>query len=164
MSAESRGLLKLGWSCGPPVVERTFDSAGVEKMFGHDVRHTIEPEITYRYRRRGQQFFECAALRRCGHCERHERAGVWRDAEAVSRPVKAARAEKSAREESRRILIWTTTRTRCNGGRMTRTIKQNGPLCGSRELISWRLTQKYFFNQTFGGAVINGRRKSSIQH
>ena len=26
------------------------------------------------------------------------------------------------------------------------------------ELISWRLTQKAFINQTFGGAVINGRR------
>jgi len=36
--------------------------------------------------------------------------------------------------------------------------KARGPLCGSRELISWRLTQKYFFNETFGGAVIDGRR------
>jgi LPS-assembly protein len=30
--------------------------------------------------------------------------------------------------------------------------------CGSREWISWRLAQKYFFNETFGGAVVNGRR------
>ena len=31
----------------------------------------------------------------------------------------------------------------------------------SRELISWRLTQKYFFDETFGGAVLaNGRRES----
>ena len=33
-----------------PVIERTFDSAGVEKFFhGNDVKHTIEPEVTYRY-------------------------------------------------------------------------------------------------------------------
>ena len=31
------------------MIERTFDSAKVEKMFGADVRHTIEPEVTYRY-------------------------------------------------------------------------------------------------------------------
>jgi LPS-assembly protein len=30
--------------------------------------------------------------------------------------------------------------------------------CGSRELISWRLTQKHFFDQTFGNAVVTGRR------
>ena len=37
-------------------------------------------------------------------------------------------------------------------------LKARAPVCGSRELISWRLTQKYFFNETFGGAVIKGRR------
>ena len=31
-----------------PVIERTFDSPKVEK-FGYDLRHTIEPELTYRY-------------------------------------------------------------------------------------------------------------------
>src|SRR5260370_14924234 len=36
--------------------------------------------------------------------------------------------------------------------------KTKGPICGSREMISWRLTQKYFYNETFGGAVIGGRR------
>jgi LPS-assembly protein len=32
-----------------PVVERTFDSAKIEDMFGYEVKHTIEPELTYRY-------------------------------------------------------------------------------------------------------------------
>jgi LPS-assembly protein len=30
--------------------------------------------------------------------------------------------------------------------------------CGSRELLSWRLTQKYFFDPHFGGAVVTGTR------
>jgi len=30
--------------------------------------------------------------------------------------------------------------------------------CGNREWLSWRLTQKHFFDQTFGGAVVDGRR------
>ncbi len=32
-----------------PVIERTFDSAKVEKLFKADVKHTVEPEVTYRY-------------------------------------------------------------------------------------------------------------------
>src|SRR5260370_15818132 len=36
--------------------------------------------------------------------------------------------------------------------------KTKGSICGSRERISWRVTQKYFYNETFGGAVIDGRR------
>src|SRR5258708_9812392 len=36
--------------------------------------------------------------------------------------------------------------------------RAKGPVWGSRELISWRLTQKTFFDESFGGAVINGRR------
>jgi len=31
-------------------------------------------------------------------------------------------------------------------------------VCGNREWISWRVAQKYFFDATFGGAVVNGRR------
>ena len=38
-----------GLRCAPPVIERTFDSKLVEKLFGSEVRHTIEPEVTYRY-------------------------------------------------------------------------------------------------------------------
>ena len=31
-------------------------------------------------------------------------------------------------------------------------------MCGNREWISWRVAQKYFFDPSFGGAVVNGRR------
>jgi len=30
--------------------------------------------------------------------------------------------------------------------------------CGNDELISWRLTQRYFFDPRFGRAIVNGRR------
>ena len=36
--------------------------------------------------------------------------------------------------------------------------QNNYTTCSSREWISWRLTQKYFFDPNFGGAVINNRR------
>jgi hypothetical protein len=33
----------------PPVIERTYDSSTVEHLFGGEIKHTIEPELTYRY-------------------------------------------------------------------------------------------------------------------
>src|SRR5260370_10721922 len=48
--ALSRADVEAGVDLRAPVIERTFDSAKVEKMFfGYDVRHAIEPEVTYRY-------------------------------------------------------------------------------------------------------------------
>jgi LPS-assembly protein len=35
-----------------------------------------------------------------------------------------------------------------------------GKGCGNEELISWRLTQKSFFNQNFGRAILLGRRNT----
>ena len=32
-----------------PVLERTFDSGWLRELARHDVKHTIEPEVTYRY-------------------------------------------------------------------------------------------------------------------
>ncbi len=47
--AVNRADVELGFEARAPVIERTFDSKLVEKLFGSEVRHTIEPEVTYRY-------------------------------------------------------------------------------------------------------------------
>jgi LPS-assembly protein len=143
-----------------PVIERTFDSAGVEKMFGYDVKHTIEPEITYRY---------VAGIDNFLNVLRFDDIDVASDTNELEygvtqrlfvRPVKARPCvEKATRgdqkeepEEDRdedQGMVYSKERS---GERA------KGPICGSRELISWRLTQKTFFDESFGGAVINGRR------
>ncbi len=62
-TALSRADVEAGVDIRPPVLERTFDSDKVEKLFsGYDVKHTIEPEITYRYVAGNRQFFERAAV------------------------------------------------------------------------------------------------------
>ena len=33
----------------PPVIERTFTSGWVRNLLRRDFKHTVEPEITYRY-------------------------------------------------------------------------------------------------------------------
>jgi LPS-assembly protein len=140
-----------------PVIERTFDSAKVEKMFGHDVRHTIEPEVTYRY---------VAGIDNFLNVLRFDDVDVASDTNELEygvtqrlflRPVKT----RPCREKT--VIVGQEDDPDLDGGRVyakerSADSKGSAPLCGSREFISWRLTQKYFFDENFGGAVINGRR------
>ena len=45
----NRADLEMEADVRPPVLERTFTSGWVRNLLGRDVRHTIEPEVTYRY-------------------------------------------------------------------------------------------------------------------
>lgn len=138
-----------------PVIERTFDSARIEKKFGYDVRHTIEPEVTYRY---------VAGINNFLNVLRFDDVDVASDTNELQygviqrlflRPVKPQPCvEKPMNSELGDDLD-------LNGGRVyvrDRSEESKKPACGSRELISWKLTQKYFFDENFGGAVIKGRR------
>jgi LPS-assembly protein len=141
-----------------PVIERTFDSAEVEKFFhGNDVKHTIEPEVTYRY---------VAGIDNFLNVLRFDDVDVASDTNELEygvtqrlflRPAKARPCKEP------RVTVDEDEDPDEDGGRVYAKerrgdSKGSGPVCGSRELISWRLTQKYFFNETFGGAVIDGRR------
>ena len=142
----------------PPVIEGTFDSAGVEKFFhGNDVKHTIEPEVTYRY---------VAGIDNFLNVLRFDDVDVASDTNELEygvtqrlflRPAKARPCKEP------RVTVDEENDPDEDAGRVYAKerrgdSKENGPVCGSRELISWRLTQKYFFDETFGGAVIDGRR------
>jgi len=156
--ALSRADVEAGVDLRAPVIERTFDSARVEKMFfGYDVRHAIEPEVTYRY---------VAGIDNFLNVLRFDDIDVASDTNELEygvtqrffvRPVKARPCvEKAARGDQAEDLDEDQGRVYMKERRGDS--KAKGPVCGSRELISWRLTQKYFFDENFGGAVINGRR------
>jgi LPS-assembly protein len=138
----------------PPVIERTFDSAKVEKLFGHDVKHTIEPEVTYRF---------VAGIDNFLNVLRFDDVDVASDTNELEygvtqrlflRPVKARPCVEMPTGGDRK------EDPDEDGGRVYAKERSGDskPVCGSRELISWRLTQKYFFDEKFGSAVINGRR------
>jgi LPS-assembly protein len=132
-----------------PVVERTFDSAGVEKMFGHDLKHTIEPEFTYRYVGGVNNFLNVLRFDDVDVVSDTNELEYGATQRLFLRPLKerhCAVAEESVQREQEK------TRDPDHASEK----KPSG--CGDREWISWRLTQKYFFDQNFGGAVVDGRR------
>jgi LPS-assembly protein len=145
----NRADAELALEVRAPVVERTFDSAEVEKMFGHDLKHTIEPEFTYRYVGGVDNFLNVL---------RFDDVDVVSDTNELEygvtqrlflRPLKDRHCTATEEEVERE-------QEKTHDPNRASEKKPSG--CGDREWISWRLTQKYFFDQNFGGAVIDGRR------
>jgi LPS-assembly protein len=153
----NRADVEAGVDLRTPVIERTFDSAGVEKMFGYDVKHTIEPELTYRYVTGIDNFLNALRFDDVDIASDTNELEYGVTQRLFVRPVKAkACVEKTVRGNQTEDLDLDQGRVEMKERRDDS--KTSGPVCGSRELISWRLTQKYFFDEKFGGAVINGRR------
>ena len=145
----------------PPALERTYDTGFVRRLLRHDVKHTIEPELTYRYVSGVDNFqdvlrfdavdvasdtneIEYGAtqrlfLRRTG-AQPCRAAGTAADATEI---LGQAGGEADALEDP---------------GQATGRTDDTQPVCGNREWISWRVAQKYFFDPSFGGAVVDGRR------
>jgi LPS-assembly protein len=118
-----------------PVLERVFDSPLLERVFGSEVKHTIEPSATYRFVGGINDFTHTL---RYGVTQRlflHPKA---------PRPCKLAEMADAADADD-------APDDEPNG-------KPAPPRCSTREFFSWRVGQKAFFNQSFGGALQNGRR------
>ena len=140
----------------PPVVERTFDSPRIERMFRNDVRHTVEPELTYRY---------VGGVNNFRNVLRFDDVDIQSDTNELEygvtqrlflRPVKTGVCAEAAKDQANPNLNDDRDQVQRRGQDGGET--GNTPMCGSREWISWRVAQKQFFNQNFGGAVIDGRR------
>jgi LPS-assembly protein len=145
----------------PPVIERTFDSGFVKRLLRHDVKHTIEPDVTYRYINGITNFQQVLRFDMVDVASNTNEIQYGVTQRLFLRrtgkvPCHAAGAGANANE-----VLGSTGGGGENAGDPDDVVG-NGeaaePVCGNREWISWRVSQKYFFNPTFGGAVVDGRR------
>jgi LPS-assembly protein len=130
-----------------PVIERTFDTGAVKRLFGGDVKHSIEPVLTYRY---------VSGVNNFKNVPRFDGVDVVSDTNELEYGVTQRLFLRPAKERVCTVaeLDASTARLKDDGD-VSATAQKD---CGSRELISWRLAQKYFFDESFGGAVVKGRR------
>ena len=126
----TRTDMETGFDFRPPVLERDFSAPWLGHLLGGDLRHTIEPDVSYQLRDGDQQFPADSALRRNGRGQQYERGGVRSDAAAVF-------AESALRIHARARRRWGRS-TMCGGG--------------TRDWISWRVAQKYYFEPDFDHA------------
>lgn len=149
--AINRNVLHFGMEVRPPTLERIFD----HKPFGYVIKHTFEPYATYRYQTGISNFADII---------RFDYRDILADTNEIEYGVvnriyaKKTRSSANCFRDPRYDPLasvggeqkWTATddkEGRCDD-------KQGG----AKEVIYWKLGQKYFFDPTFGGAVVTGAR------
>ncbi|HXE07703.1 MAG TPA: LPS assembly protein LptD [Acidobacteriaceae bacterium] len=149
----------------PPVIERTFDSGWFRRLFGEDVKHTIEPQLTYRYVSGIDNFpnvlrFDFADV--ASDTNELEYGGTQRLflRRTGDRPCHASGSAADAAE----LLGYAGAQ----GDEVEAPGEAAGrrddaeQVCGNREWITWRIAQKFFFNSNFGGAVTTSGPRSIL--
>ena len=155
--------------CGRRCSSGRSDRRLTEKLFGSDVKHTIEPEVKYRYVTGINNFRELLrfdAVDVASNTNELEYGVTQRLFLRPGRkkpcPTEAAAASglDGTPDQSGAAGDTSVPETETTGRAVETPIRvgETAANCGGREWISWRLTQKYFFDPSFGGAVVAGRR------
>jgi LPS-assembly protein len=119
----------------PPAVERDFSAPWIYRLFGGDLRHTIEPDIQYRYVN-GIDNFDSVL--------RFDDTDIASDTNEIMYSV------------TQRLFLRHLHPHPCKGDEALGPDKMCGG--GTVDWLSWQLAQKYFFNTDFDGAVTPGTR------
>jgi LPS-assembly protein len=149
----NRRALETGVELRPPAVERIFD----KEFLGRRWKHVIEPRIVYRY---------VTGVDNFANILRFDERDILSDTNEIQYGfVTRLYAKKSTPIEDcgpimsmltvggagpEQNIPWLHPDTRPNAGCVT------GPPV--REVVTWEVAQKYFFDPTFGGAVVPGQR------
>src|SRR5579884_1762076 len=127
--------VEAGIDVRPPAIERDFSAPWITRLFGGDLRHSIEPDIQYHY---------VAGISKFDSILRFDDVDIASDTSELDYSL------------TQRLFRRHLHPRPCKGDEAL------GPddLCGGGTVdwLSWQLAQKYFFNNTFGGAVTTGTR------
>jgi LPS-assembly protein len=150
-SSLNRSDVEVVLDIRPPAIERTFDSGFLERILGGEVKHTIEPDVIYRYVKGIDNFKSIL---------RFDDVDVASDTDELEYGV------------TQRLFLKPGRSRGCKVGEVADATEDDGypddtpngkpapvaPKCSTREFFSWRVAQKTFFDQQFGGAIVDGRR------
>jgi LPS-assembly protein len=145
----NRKELEASLELRPPVLMRDFKASWLERFLGSDVRHTLEPNIQYRY---------VAGVDNFANIPRFDANDVASDTNELDYSL------------TQRLFLKHLHPKPCSNNELPPA--QNGLItipgeyreCGgdTNAWITWTLAAKYFFDPSFGGAVTFGRRNVII--
>jgi LPS-assembly protein len=131
----NRKDFEAGVDFRPPALERDFSAPWIEHLLGAEVRHTIEPDVQYKYVTGIDNFDSVLRF----------------DAVDV-----ASNTNELDYSLMQRLFLRHLHPHPCKGDEAL------GPddMCGGETVnwLSWQVAQKYFFDPRFGGAVTPGTR------
>ena len=134
-AALNRLLTEAEFELRAPVLERTFDTGVFSRFLGRQAKHTIEPELHYRYASGVGDF---------------SRTLRFDDTDVVS--------NKNELEYGfvQRLFLRPSKTRDCSPDETPS--ETDGTCGGARETLRWKLVQRTYFDPTFGGVIVNGRR------
>ncbi len=125
--------VEAGFELRPPALERDFSSPWIVRLFGGDVRHTIEPELGYRY---------VTGINNFQQILRFDDIDVASNTNELQYGV------------TQRLFLRHLHPHPCRGDEAL------GPdsMCGggTRDWITWRVAQKYYLAPDFDHAITTG--------
>jgi LPS-assembly protein len=141
----NRSDLEASFELRPPALVRDFKAPTLERLFGSDLRHTIEPEIQYRF---------VGGVNNFASIPRFDTTDVVSNTNEVEYSL------------TQRLFFKHLHPKNCSSGDVPAPI--NGIIslpgtyteCGgdTDAWITWKLAAKYFFDPYFGGAASPFRR------
>lgn len=149
--AINRNVLNFSLEVRPPTLARIFD----HKPFGYVYKHTFEPYATYRYQ---------TGINNFANIIRFDYRDILADTNEVEYGVINRLYAKKSRSSAKcyRDPKYLGLSNGSSTGKWTQAREKEG-YCddqqgAAKEVITWKLAQKYFFDPTFGGAVVTGAR------
>jgi LPS-assembly protein len=141
----NRSDLEASFELRPPALVRDFKAPSLERLFGSDLRHTIEPEIQYRF---------VAGVNNFASIPRFDTTDVVSDTNEVEYSL------------TQRLFFKHLHPKACSSGDLPAPVNGIISLPGSYTecggdtdaWITWKLAAKYFFDPYFGGAASPFRR------
>jgi LPS-assembly protein len=124
-------------SLHPPTLQRDFSATLVGKVFGRGVelRHTVEPELEYRY---------VTGVNRFANTLRFDLTDILTDTNELEYGL------------TQRLFLRHRYPRPCKGDDALGPKQTcNG---GTADWLTWTVAQRHYFNPTFGGAVVTGQR------
>ncbi|CAN5603165.1 hypothetical protein BH10ACI4_BH10ACI4_21420 [soil metagenome] len=146
-----------------PVIERTFTGGPMRRLLRHDVKHTVEPEFTYRYVRGVGNFLNLLRFDDKDVVSNTDELEYGVTQRLFLRPGKDGPCNGAGKTTASLTTSNLPGDVPSGPDRVPDRVKDDGDVpstvkCGAREWISRRVAQKYFFDETFGGAASRGRR------
>jgi LPS-assembly protein len=149
--AINRNVLHVAMEVRPPTLAKIFD----HKPFGYVFKHTFEPYAAYRYQTGINNFADII---------RFDYRDILADTNEIEYGVVNRIYAKKTKSSSECFRDPHYPQVGSDDGKQRQTDKDDkAGHCddgkgAAKEVIYWKLAQKYFFDPTFGGAVVTGAR------
>jgi LPS-assembly protein len=148
--ALNRNVFLASMEVRPPSIAKIFD----KKILGYVMKHVVEPYAIYSYETGVNNF---------ANIIRFDQRDILADTSGVEYGVVNRLYAKKSQSDSQCYRNPKYLPADTPPAEVEKKLKEDPSICddkngGAKEVVTWTIAQKYFFNPTFGGALVPNQR------